>query len=420
MWVVVMALVVDNFVSCSMDTSDAAYWRAICPRLHVSAQHNDACPLQPSHEETTELKKRMVEDGYFSVPPRGCMEARVALLAEGVRQLRRAGWPATFLLMYLSFSLSHSFLSLSLSFSLSRDHLYISVSLRYDEAWDLVHHLSAIMTSTTGNAECIMDVVSWYIDPDHEAGFSVHRDRAFGSLEAETVDTPASFREDGTPKYCTCWIALTECHPDNGTLITLIILTKSHPGHGTTSSLSLSHTRTHRHKLFIFLTHAHTHAHTSSQGVCTLSRPEWTPATVRVTDSRCYHRTTYRLSYGASACPLPVCLCGGPTKTRRSGTCGHFLSLPAARSFCPTGFCTGAVRAGREAPWVRASPSPSRAPTRPSSLHTSNRPSHHGHPLRSASCSEPRRCCRTASGSNNHPNHPKNPDNPHNPNKTLI
>jgi len=81
----------------------------------------------------------------------------------------------------------------------------------YDEAWVLIRHLSSIMEAATGN-RCNMDIVTWYVDATKgESGFSPHRDR-------QPDDTPASFRKDGSPKYSTCWVAVTDAYPDNGCL----------------------------------------------------------------------------------------------------------------------------------------------------------------------------------------------------------
>lgn len=84
----------------------------------------------------------------------------------------------------------------------------------YDEAWALIANLSDLMLATTGNA-CNMDIVTWYVDPTKgERGFAPHRDR-------QPEDSPASFRADGSPRYSTCWLALTDAYPDNGCLYML-------------------------------------------------------------------------------------------------------------------------------------------------------------------------------------------------------
>lgn len=66
--------------------------------------------------------------------------------------------------------------------------------------------VSRIMELATGN-RCNMDLLAWYIDPNSDqAGFSPHRDR-------QPDDSPASFRQDGTPMYSTCWIPFTGAGP---------------------------------------------------------------------------------------------------------------------------------------------------------------------------------------------------------------
>ena len=95
--------------------------------------------------------------------------------------LRRAGWPATFILMY-------------------------------DEAWQLADLANQKMRSLTSNINN-GDMLAWDIDPNRdEAGFSPHRDR-------QPDDIPSSFHStSGMPKYSTAWIALTDATPENSCL----------------------------------------------------------------------------------------------------------------------------------------------------------------------------------------------------------
>lgn len=57
-----------------------------------------------------------------------------------------------------------------------------------------------------------MDALAWRVDArGGECGFSPHRDR-------QPDDCGASFRSDGTARYATCWIALSEATPESGCL----------------------------------------------------------------------------------------------------------------------------------------------------------------------------------------------------------
>eukprot|EP00959_Pyramimonas_sp_CCMP1952_P388011 8131069-Pyramimonas_sp.AAC.1 len=81
----------------------------------------------------------------------------------------------------------------------------------------MTERLKGVIELVTGGNRCIMDMVAWHIDPSEgQGGFTPHRDRHFGSKDDELVKD--SFKPDGTPKYCTCWIALSDATPDNGCL----------------------------------------------------------------------------------------------------------------------------------------------------------------------------------------------------------
>ena len=97
----------------------------------------------------------MLDDGYFYLALGGSSMTLVRKLAQGIRQLKAAGWPASFILMY-------------------------------DEAWTLADQVNEIMFLVTGNKNNL-DMLAWYIDPDQgQSGFSPHRDR-------QPEDTKASF-----------------------------------------------------------------------------------------------------------------------------------------------------------------------------------------------------------------------------------
>jgi hypothetical protein len=103
-------------------------------------------------------------------------------LARGVEGLLRAGWPASFVLVY-------------------------------DEAWALIAALGALVEAATGNRPNL-DALAWYVDPKKgDAGFSPHRDR-----QPPGDTAAATFRADGSPMYATAWLALTDATPDNSCL----------------------------------------------------------------------------------------------------------------------------------------------------------------------------------------------------------
>jgi hypothetical protein len=209
---------------------DKAYWRAICPNLHVDDATDQPPPLPPYQlpvARAAALRVRMQHEGYFHLaldrtegdddPQDEGYLHLIHALSKAAQALVDQGWPATFLCVY-------------------------------DEAWALVHRLNAVMERVTGNS-CMMDLVSWVVDPRLEAGFTPHRDRHFGVDELDPRVLNGSFRQpagrspdddaaplqrtannaggqhhlvgqegEGQPRYCTCWVALTAAQPDNGCL----------------------------------------------------------------------------------------------------------------------------------------------------------------------------------------------------------
>lgn len=94
----------------------------------------------------------------------------VRALARGVEGLLRAGWPASFIVVF-------------------------------DEAWILVERASKVIAAATGGNRCNLDILAWMVDPNRGgAGFSPHRDR-------QPDDAPATFRADGSPMYATAWVS---------------------------------------------------------------------------------------------------------------------------------------------------------------------------------------------------------------------
>ena len=138
-----------------------------------------------------EQERRILQDGYFTTNLH--ISHLTSRLAQGIRNLRVAGWPASFILMY-------------------------------DEAWELSKLIDQKMGPLTGNTNN-GDMLAWDIDPlRNEAGFSPHRDR-------QPEDIPSSFHDNGMPKYSTAWVALTDATPDNSCLY--VIPKEYDPGYTT-------------------------------------------------------------------------------------------------------------------------------------------------------------------------------------------
>ena len=165
----------------------AKYWRRIAPGLHV----NDsdfiaralATPPELSPVVVERCKAQLQSDGFFTLPPESLPWSGLSFKAMrlAVRQLQRRGWPATLL-------------------------------LAYDEVWAMAHQLSHLMAAVSGGCANSLDMLAWSITPSlGQSGFAPHRDR-------QPADVAASFRPDGTAKYTTVWVALSEATPENSCL----------------------------------------------------------------------------------------------------------------------------------------------------------------------------------------------------------
>ena len=159
---------------------EASYWRKLAPGLHLGdAGFQAGCaPLTLPSARLAELRHELLTEGLFTLHPTELPWASsLKAMRIGVRRLVKRGWPASLLLMY-------------------------------DEAWAMAHQLSEIMRAVSGNANSL-DTLAWSVTPSlGQSGFAPHRDR-------QPADVPASFRADGSPKYATAWVALSEASPDN-------------------------------------------------------------------------------------------------------------------------------------------------------------------------------------------------------------
>jgi hypothetical protein len=85
----------------------------------------------------------------------------------------------------------------------------------YDEAWEYLNDARNVFEDDILNGlRCNYDVLAWIVDPIVDAettAFCPHRDR-------QPDDAPGSFRSDGTAKYSTIWMPLTDATPENSCL----------------------------------------------------------------------------------------------------------------------------------------------------------------------------------------------------------
>jgi hypothetical protein len=107
------------------------------------------------------------------------MDSLTDAIVKGIYKLRAKGFPPTFFLLL-------------------------------DECWELIQMFSNSLKTITENKYCNFDILAWVIEPNG-AGFSPHRDR-------QPDEVATSFHSNGFPKYCTCWVALTEASPENSCL----------------------------------------------------------------------------------------------------------------------------------------------------------------------------------------------------------
>eukprot|EP00929_Paragymnodinium_shiwhaense_P002426 TRINITY_DN102663_c0_g1_i1.p2 TRINITY_DN102663_c0_g1~~TRINITY_DN102663_c0_g1_i1.p2 ORF type:complete len:477 (-),score=132.64 TRINITY_DN102663_c0_g1_i1:114-1544(-) len=186
----------------SLDTlQSAAYWRKLCPKLHVDDSALQSKTLASTNLGTakrrmaasaatcSEVRGRIIEEGFAALQPSALnWSVNVADLAEGVKQLQQYGWPPSFIAMY-------------------------------DEAWIMGLDAASVMETATGNTMC-MDIVGFLVDPKMTKGFSPHRDRQPEDWMPRGVpeSVPGTFKPDGIAKYITIWVALTDANVDNSCL----------------------------------------------------------------------------------------------------------------------------------------------------------------------------------------------------------
>ena len=223
---------------------DAAYWRALCPELHIgdpTVLRRAAAPLVTSVDARA-CQRALISCGYFELPPpdddddddddddggeRGDCDmlygwgVDVAAVARGVEALAAAGWPP----------------------------LYV---LAFDEVWVMRARLAHVLRSASG-CEPNYDFAAFHVGASAAptepppppaagpppsaplapapAGWPPQRDRddaAHSTADARggAADDGAAlaraiargFRSDGSPRHVTCWIALTDATPASSCL----------------------------------------------------------------------------------------------------------------------------------------------------------------------------------------------------------
>lgn len=171
--------------------NSAAFWRDLCPWLHVEddkfrhADQKMAC----SDAEVDTWSADLISDGYFSVEGGRLQWAvNVADVARGLETLISKGFPPICI-------------------------------MAYDEPWVMGAQLARLVQATTGGNQAIMDWNAFFVKAGagqgcaEAAGWPPHRDR--GSFQAALN----GFRADGTPRYTTFWIALTDATPQSSCLM---------------------------------------------------------------------------------------------------------------------------------------------------------------------------------------------------------
>ena len=163
------------------------YWRRLAPQLAGGPAFRFG-----ETQGTPKAAADVAEEGYAVLTSeewtgRGRAVVRGKLMAKleaAILALGRAGWPATFVIVY-------------------------------DAVWDLLRQAGPLCRGAAGPNAFNGDILAWCVDPAKgQSGFSPHRDR-------QPEDVAASFRADGTPRYATMWIAVTPATPHNSCLYML-------------------------------------------------------------------------------------------------------------------------------------------------------------------------------------------------------
>jgi hypothetical protein len=158
------------------DIGDPGFWRSFAPGLHVEDPRSVQAlqPVMPSSADMEAVRALVREEGYFQAS-NIAWPIDIALMANTVRALDRAGLPPVFAFVY-------------------------------DEFWIPFYLLQPIYAGLLGEYAMLPDFWVWNVDPARgDAGWRPHRDKGHQSLFA-----------DGTPKSITTWMPLSRATPLNG------------------------------------------------------------------------------------------------------------------------------------------------------------------------------------------------------------
>ncbi len=158
------------------DLGTADFWRAFAPGLRVgdprSVQALEA--ITPGEADMAAIRALVVEEGYFHAS-NIAWPMDVAVMAETVRALDRAGLPPVFAFIY-------------------------------DEFWIPFYRLQPIYAGLLGEYAMLPDFWVWNVDPARgDSGWRPHRDKGQMALFP-----------DGSPKSMTTWMPLSKATPLNG------------------------------------------------------------------------------------------------------------------------------------------------------------------------------------------------------------
>jgi hypothetical protein len=158
------------------DLGDPRFWQEFAPGLHVGdpAMVQGLSAIAPGPADMAAIRAMVREEGYFHASSVG-WGMDIALMANTVRALDRAGLSPVFAFLY-------------------------------DEFWLPFYRLSPIYQGLLGEYMALPDFWVWNVDPARgDAGWRPHRDKDRNSL-----------LPDGMPKSITTWIPLSRATPLNG------------------------------------------------------------------------------------------------------------------------------------------------------------------------------------------------------------
>ena len=189
------------YKDCSVDElTDPSTWIAICPFLSCTVTRSEVDGSSINHNLIASAGRQMTTRGYFSVPPEQFDLKRtdlVALLARGVLELMKHGFPPLFILMY-------------------------------DQSWELTRIIQEFVPAACGEGgqPRPRHVGDFYV-------FAVLNAREQESLGPESFKScyrptgphrdrptagPSSFSPLLMPQYCSIWLALSDATTSNSCL----------------------------------------------------------------------------------------------------------------------------------------------------------------------------------------------------------